>query len=106
MRTAATAVDGCVCGVLRVLQEGASMRPYVARWVLAVAALTAPAEAQTLDVHAGRLVDPASGKVLPDQRVRIVDGRFASVGAWRDADGPATVDWSGYTVLPGLIDLH
>ena len=41
-----------------------------------------------------------------DQRVRIVDGKIASVAPWRDADGPAIIDWSAYTVLPGLIDMH
>jgi imidazolonepropionase-like amidohydrolase len=64
------------------------------------------ATAQSMDVHAGRLIDPAAGKVLVDQRIRIVDGRIASVTPWRAADGTATVDWSGQTVLPGLIDLH
>ena len=59
-----------------------------------------------MDVRAGRLIDPAAAKVLTDQRVRIVDGKIASVAPWRDADGAATVDWSGYTVLPGLIYLH
>jgi imidazolonepropionase-like amidohydrolase len=59
-----------------------------------------------MDVHAGRLIDPGSAKVLADQRIRIVDGRIASVMPWRVGDGPAAVDWSGYTVLPGLIDLH
>lgn len=62
--------------------------------------------ADTLDVRAGRLIDPASAKVLTDQRVRIVDGKIASVVAWRDADGPAGADWSAFTVMPGLIDLH
>ena len=78
--------------------------------VLAVAAaLTAavPAQAQTLDVHAGRLIDPATGQVLSDQRIRIAGGRFVSVTPWiASADGGAVVDWSGFTVLPGLIDLH
>jgi len=64
------------------------------------------ASAETIDVRAGRLIDPVSAKVMTNQRVRIVDGRIASVTAWRDADGPATVDWSAETVLPGLIDLH
>ncbi|HKC01882.1 MAG TPA: amidohydrolase family protein [Sphingomicrobium sp.] len=65
------------------------------------------ASAQTLDVHAGRLIDPASAKVLADQRIRIVDGRIASIAPWRAGDGPmAAIDWSSYTVLPGLIDLH
>jgi imidazolonepropionase-like amidohydrolase len=65
-----------------------------------------PAAAETVDVHAGRLIDPVAAKVLTDQRIRIVDGKIASVAPWRDADGAAAVDWSGYTVLPGLIDLH
>ncbi|HMI41467.1 MAG TPA: amidohydrolase family protein, partial [Sphingomicrobium sp.] len=65
-----------------------------------------PVCAQTTDIRAGRLIDPATATVQADRRIRIVDGRIASVAPWRDADGPATVDWSGYTVLPGLIDLH
>lgn len=65
-----------------------------------------PLPAQTLDVHAGRLIDPAAAKVLTDQRIRIVDGKIAAVMPWRASDGAASVDWSGYTVLPGLIDLH
>jgi imidazolonepropionase-like amidohydrolase len=65
-----------------------------------------PTGAQTLDLHAGRLIDPATATVLADQRIRIVDGKIAAVTPWRDADGQAAVDWSGYTVLPGLIDLH
>src|SRR5207253_8570319 len=68
--------------------------------------LSSAATAETVDVRAGRLIDPAAAKVLTDQRIRIVDGKIASVAPWRDADGPATVDWSSETVLPGLIDLH
>ena len=68
--------------------------------------MSGAAAAQSVDVHAGRLIDPANSKVLTDQRIRIVDGRIASVIPWRDSDGAATVDWSAETVLPGLIDLH
>ncbi len=68
--------------------------------------LGGPANAETVDIHAGRLIDPASARLLPDQRIRIVDGKIASVARWSDAEGAASVDWSGYTVLPGLIDLH
>ena len=76
--------------------------------VIAIAAMifAGTATAETVDVHAGRLIDSASGKVLTEQRIRIVDGKIASVAPWRASDGAATVDWSGYTVLPGLIDLH
>jgi imidazolonepropionase-like amidohydrolase len=73
----------------------------------AAASLALPAAAQTVDVRAGRLIDPDSGKVLTEQRVRIVDGKIVSVGPWSDEPpGSAVIDWSGYTVLPGLIDLH
>ena len=74
--------------------------------LVAAALCSAPAFADTVDLRAGRLIDPAAGKVLTDQRIRIVDGKIASVVPWRDADGPAAIDWSGLTVLPGLIDLH
>ena len=74
---------------------------------IAASLAAAPAAAQTLDVHAGRLIDPATAAVLSDQRIRIVDGRITSVAPWRaSANDSAVVDWSGYTVLPGLIDLH
>jgi len=66
-----------------------------------------PASAQTLDVRAGRLIDPAAGTILSDQRIRIASGRVVSVAPWRPtANDGAVVDWSGFTVLPGLIDLH
>lgn len=81
----------------------------IRNWIRAALAATtiaaAPAIAQTVDVHAGRLIDPATATVLRDQRIRIVDGKFAGITPWSAADGPA-IDWSGYTVLPGLIDLH
>ena len=75
-------------------------------FVLAAALFSVPAAAQTMDVRAGRLIDPGLGRVLTDQRIQIVDGKIASVAPWRDADGLAGIDWSGKTVLPGLIDLH
>ncbi|HUE78899.1 MAG TPA: amidohydrolase family protein [Sphingomicrobium sp.] len=74
---------------------------------LAAALVAVQAGAQTIDVHAGRLIDPASAAVLSDQRIRIVDGRIASVSPWRPSPNDRDiVDWSGFTVLPGLIDLH
>ena len=75
----------------------------------AAAVLLAPAtgQAETVYVHAGRLIDTARGEALADRLIKVVDGRIASVAAWSapPADG-AVVDWSRFTVLPGLIDLH
>jgi imidazolonepropionase-like amidohydrolase len=74
---------------------------------LACAFLAAsPALADTVDVRAGRLIDPETGQVSTDQRIRIVDGKIAGISPWQSDGGSATVDWSGFTVLPGLIDLH
>ncbi|AJP71097.1 Xaa-Pro dipeptidase [Sphingomonas hengshuiensis] len=84
------------------------MRNFVKRVVVA-ALLLVPgvAAAQVRYVHAGHLVDVVAGRVLDDQLVRIEGERIASVAPWTGApgDGPVT-DWTAYTVLPGLIDMH
>jgi imidazolonepropionase-like amidohydrolase len=76
--------------------------------LVALALLAAsPALAGPSYVHAGRLVDPVSEKVLVNQLIKVVDGRVAAITPWTGApkDGPVT-DWSRYHVLPGLIDAH
>jgi imidazolonepropionase-like amidohydrolase len=88
-------------------RKGIIMKLWLAAGAVLGAFSASPAAAaQTVDVHAGRLIDPGAARVLADQRIRIVDGKIAAVTPWRDADGPAAVDWSHDTVLPGLIDLH
>jgi imidazolonepropionase-like amidohydrolase len=78
----------------------------------AVVALTpAVASAQVSYVRVGKLIDPQAGKVLTDQVIRIEGERIVSVGPWKGApkDVPKAskvIDWSGLTVLPGLIDMH
>jgi len=80
------------------------MKAYAAI-LLALAATGAQAE--TVYVHAGRLIDPEHSRVLMDQAVRIEDGKVASVGPWTaPPPGAKVIDWTGFTVLPGLIDLH
>jgi imidazolonepropionase-like amidohydrolase len=80
------------------------------KWMLAaMAALiaVAPAEARTVYVHAGRLIDPASEQVLSDRLIRVEDDKVAEVSAWKAPPaGAEIIDLSRYTVLPGLIDLH
>lgn len=66
-----------------------------------------PAQAKTVHVRAGRLIDPEQARVLTDQRIDVVDGRVVAVLPWSPpADGAVVVDWSAFTVLPGLIDCH
>jgi imidazolonepropionase-like amidohydrolase len=60
-------------------------------------------------VHAGKLLDVRSGKMLNDQ-VIVVRGdrieRFAASGEVQIPAGATTVDLTNATVLPGLIDCH
>ncbi|MGB8538854.1 MAG: amidohydrolase family protein [Acidobacteriaceae bacterium] len=60
-------------------------------------------------VHAGKLLDVRSGKMLNDQ-VIVIRGdrieRFAASGEVQIPAGATTVDLTHATVLPGLIDCH
>jgi imidazolonepropionase-like amidohydrolase len=72
---------------------------------LALAA--SPAQARSLYVEAGRLLDVESGQLATGQCLLTEGERIALIepcGA--TPAGAERVDWSGYTVLPGLIDLH
>ncbi len=65
------------------------------------------AVAQVTVVRAGRLVDPDSGTVLPNQVIVIKDGKIQAVGGALAIPANAEViDLSHRTVLPGLIDCH
>jgi imidazolonepropionase-like amidohydrolase len=77
-------------------------------FAIAATAFAAMAGAETVLVRAGRLLDVERGRYLADQAVRIEDGRIASISPWSAGSrgGGRLVDWSRYTVLPGLIDLH
>jgi imidazolonepropionase-like amidohydrolase len=69
--------------------------------------LASPVAAETLYVRAGRLIDTEHGTVLADRLIRIDDGRVASVIPFSSPPANAKlIDWSRYTVLPGLIDMH
>jgi len=73
-----------------------------------LAAFPAAATADTLIVRAGRLLDVERGLYLTDQAIRIDDGRIASISPWATGSrgGGRLIDWSAYTVMPGMIDLH
>ncbi|MDH4260650.1 MAG: amidohydrolase family protein [Gammaproteobacteria bacterium] len=64
--------------------------------------------ADTVIVRAGRILDVEQGRYLDNQVIRVEDGRIAAIAPYAaGAAGDAPViDWSAYTVLPGLIDLH
>jgi len=60
-------------------------------------------------IHAGRMIDPASGRMLTDQIIVVRSGRIVTVGPSSEIKPPVDarlVDLSNDTVLPGLIDVH
>src|SRR5437588_10729904 len=79
---------------------------------VAVFAAATHATAQTsrhVAVHAGRLLDVKSGKMLSDQTLVIEDGKIVAGGGAADAKVPADavrIELPDATVLPGLIDAH
>jgi imidazolonepropionase-like amidohydrolase len=65
----------------------------------------------TLDLQGGTLIDGAGNAPLRNASLRIADGRIAAVWTGerpREAQAPATltIDVSGKTIMPGLIDAH
>lgn len=82
-------------------------------WGLALAAMLAATStqaatpSQSVHVHAGKLIDPESGQVLTDRLVSVTDGRVTAIAPWSSPPaGACVIDWSAYTVLPGLLDMH
>lgn len=79
----------------------------MAMTIIATALTAAPAYAETIYVRAGKVIDTALGIVLTDRLIRVDDGRIVAVTPYSAPGGDAKViDWSGFTVLPGLIDTH
>ena len=77
--------------------------------VLAAALSLAPSALLANDIYleAGRLIDVQAGNVLTGQCISITDDKITAVAACGPTPkGAERVDWSGFTVLPGLIDLH
>jgi imidazolonepropionase-like amidohydrolase len=89
------------------------LRQFLWVWLTCLALSHAAAGAAELPVetyvHAGKLLDVRSGKVLSDQMIVIRGERIERIAASSEvkvAAGAAIVDLTGKTVLPGLIDCH
>ena len=67
----------------------------------------APVRAEPLYVRAGRVVDPETATVRGPSVMRIESGRVVAISTDGTIPPGATIiDWSAFTVLPGLIDCH
>lgn len=66
-----------------------------------------PAQAQTIAIQAGHLVDPAAGTVADNQIILVQDGIIREVGDQVSIpSGALVVDLADSWLLPGLIDAH
>jgi imidazolonepropionase-like amidohydrolase len=78
-----------------------------ATWICLALFLVAPVHAaEQWIVRAGKLIDVERGRVLNDQAIRIEGDRIVSIGDFKATPGARVIDWSAFTVLPGLMDLH
>ncbi len=84
------------------------MKPTVTHAILLLLALplavSSPADAQTV-LRGSHILDGRGG-VLADRDIVIENGRITSVLPWGAAVGADTIDLTGLTVLPGLVDTH
>ena len=82
--------------------------PLAAAAILTLAmAHAAPAAAQDVVIHAGRLIDGTGGAARDKVSILIHDDRIVSVTpGYASPAGAKVIDLRGKTVLPGLIDTH
>ncbi|MEP6733526.1 MAG: amidohydrolase family protein [bacterium] len=78
------------------------MRRSLLSFILLALASAAPLSAQEIVIKAGRLIDGRGG-TKESTTITVSGGKISAVGAGKR---PATYDFSRYTVLPGLIDVH
>src|SRR4051794_19717416 len=89
---------GCFYGLVAVIVTAVS-------W--AQSPSPSPSPLKTVVIHAGRLLDVKTGKMLTGQTIVIQGDKITQVGAEAQVPADATViDLPNATVLPGLIDAH
>ncbi len=75
--------------------------------LLAAAAAHPQAPAATQIVHAGKLVDVRTGRMLADAYITVAGDRITAIASTPPAGSQGhIVDLSRYTIVPGLIDAH
>lgn len=69
--------------------------------------LASPVTAQTTYVRAAKLLDVETGRLVANRCITVEGERVIAVSpCTKPPKGATIIDWSRYTVLPGLIDLH
>jgi imidazolonepropionase-like amidohydrolase len=89
------------------VQKGPRM--FVVALLCLSASLVAQQASRPVVIHAGRVLDVKTGKLLSDQTLVIEDGKIVSVGASANTKPPVDavrIELPNATILPGLIDAH
>lgn len=84
-----------------------AIRMLLAAWLAAVP--LAHAAAETTVLRSARLIDGAGAAPIDDAAIVITDGRISAVGlssATPVPGGATVIDYSGKTIMPGLISNH
>ena len=78
------------------------------RSLVALALLAAPqtALAEPTYVIADRMLDVERGRYVDRPVIGVEEGRIVSVNTGTPPAGAEVIDWTGHTLLPGLIDMH
>ena len=76
--------------------------------LLAATALSGAAQAETVVLHAGRVITDAAKPASGPATITVTDGKIVSIadGYAAAPAGARVVDLKTKTVLPGLIDMH
>jgi imidazolonepropionase-like amidohydrolase len=87
--------------------EGVTMR-YLLVGIAATLAVTGVADAETVIIHAGRLISDASSAAAGPSTITVIDGKITAISSGLKPAEPGVklIDLSTKTVLPGLIDSH
>src|SRR5262245_11011946 len=89
--------------------KGKPMKIASSLTLLGVLICAASADAQTTVLRGARVIDGTGGAPLDNATIVIRDGRIAAVGPSANTsvpDGAEVVDYSGKTIIPGLISAH
>jgi imidazolonepropionase-like amidohydrolase len=89
------------------------LKNWIKRWLntcvllLTLAGALAAQTARPIVLHAARLIDVETGRVIAPVEVLVRGGRIAEAGtSVTHPAGAETIDLGGRTLLPGLIDAH
>ena len=92
---------------MRFWSRDVGFAPVLTSLAALVMSMATPLQASDLYVATGKLIDVQAGTVRTNQCISITNDRIAAVtpcGA--TPTGAKRLDWTAFTVLPGMIDLH